>query len=75
MKIEPEILEHYEVLSTNQNGWTKELNLVSWGGEPEKYDIRNWDPEHERSGRSCTYTTEELRNLRDALNRMDLGDA
>ncbi len=72
MKIEPEILKNYGVLSTRKNGWTRELNLVSWSGDPEKYDLRDWDPEHEHAGKCGTYTAEELRNLRDILNQMDL---
>lgn len=73
MKIEPEILEHHGTISTNErNGWKREVNLVSWGGDPEKYDIRDWAPDHERSGKCGTFTAEELRNLRDILNQMDL---
>lgn len=74
-RIEPEILEHHKTLSINKNsGWKKELNTVSWGGDPEKYDIREWDPDHERSGKGVRFTAEEMRNLRDILNTLNLDD-
>ncbi len=70
MRIEPEILKHHGVLSTNKkSGWKRELNSVSWGGEEPKFDIRDWDEDHERSKKCGTYTVEELRNLRDLLNQ------
>ena len=28
------------VIATQKSGWTLELNLVSWGGRPAKYDLR-----------------------------------
>jgi hypothetical protein len=44
-----EIKKTIGTLSESAKGWTKELNLVSWNGREPKYDIREWDPEHERS--------------------------
>ena len=41
-----EITRHIATLSTKSNGWTKELNMVSWNERAPKYDIREWDPEH-----------------------------
>jgi len=43
-----EITELLGVLSESTKGWTREFNLVSWNGREPKYDIREWDPEHER---------------------------
>lgn len=75
MRIEPEITRHHATLSVNKrSGWRREFNEVSWGGEASKYDIRDWDEDHERSRKCGTYTAEELRNLRDKLNQMDLKD-
>ena len=45
-----EIKESLGVLSESSRGWKKELNLVSWNGREPKYDIREWDPEHEKMG-------------------------
>jgi len=55
-----EIKESLGVLSESVRGWTKELNLVSWNGCEPKYDIREWDPEHEKMGKGVTLTEEEL---------------
>ena len=43
-----EIKEKYGVLSESSKGWTKELNLVSWNDGKPKYDIRDWDPTHNK---------------------------
>ena len=40
------IEEQIAVLSENNKGWTKELNIVSYNGRPAKYDIREWSPDH-----------------------------
>ena len=61
------------VLSRNERGYTKEINLVSWNGAEPKYDIRNWHPGRERSGKGITLTKEEIINLMDAMEEV-LGD-
>ena len=45
-----EITKQIGTLSESSRGWTKELNLISWNGRAAKYDIRDWDPEHEKMG-------------------------
>ena len=35
-----EVTERIAVLSTNARGWERQLNMVSWNGNPPKYDIR-----------------------------------
>ena len=67
-----DITEKFGVISESAKGWTKELNLVSWNGRPSKYDIREWDPDHEKMGKGLTFTKEEARRLRDILNDTDL---
>ena len=65
------ILEKLGVLSENEKGWKKELNLVSWNdGEP-KYDLRMWSEDNEKMGKGITLTEEEILKLRDILNRMN----
>ncbi len=68
---EYEIMEKIGVLSTNQSGWTKELNLISWNGRPAKFDIRDWSPDHEKMGKGLTFTNEEIESLKNILNEMD----
>lgn len=58
-----DILEEIGVLSTQDTGWTKEVNLVSWNGGLAKYDIRDWDPSHERMSRGITLKEEEMRRM------------
>ena len=36
-----EVTERIAVLSTNARGWERQLNMVSWNGNPPKYDIRD----------------------------------
>ena len=67
-----EIQEHLAQLSTNPKGWCKELTKVSWNEREPKYDIRDWSPDYTKMGKGLTFTVEELRLLRESLNRMDL---
>jgi hypothetical protein len=62
-QINYEIKEHIGIISENKNGWTKELNLVSWNDNDPKYDIREWDPKHEKMSRGITLTEEEAYEL------------
>lgn len=70
--IKYEISEELGVLSENVKGWKKELNLVSWNERDAKYDIRDWSEGHEKLGKGVTLTGEEVKNLRDILNKIDL---
>jgi hypothetical protein len=67
-----EIVEKIGVISESKGGWTTELNTVSWGGRPAKYDIRGWSPDHQKMGKGITLTAEELKSLRALLDAMNL---
>ena len=41
------ILDHIGVLATYKNNWSKELNLIQWNDRTPKFDIRDWDSDHE----------------------------
>ncbi len=69
MALKFEITEEIGVLSESASGWKKELNLVSWNDRNPKYDIRDWDPAHEKMGKGITLTKEEALALRDMLNK------
>ncbi len=62
-----EITKHISTLSEKQNGWTKELNMVSWNGREPKYDIREWDPDHVKMSKGITFTEEEIDILKSSL--------
>ncbi len=70
-----DIVEKIGALSEGKGGWMTELNSVSWGGRPAKFDIRSWSPDHQKMGKGVTLSAEELVKLRDVLNGMKLGDA
>ncbi|MDQ8426858.1 YdbC family protein [Enterococcus faecium] len=65
-----EIVEEIAILSENNKGWHKELNLVSWNGRPPKFDLRDWAPDHEKMGKGLTLTNEEFEQLQKAIENM-----
>jgi len=71
-EIKYEIKEMLGVLSESTKGWSKQLNLVSWNDKEPKYDLREWNPNHEKMGKGVTLSKEELVKLRDILNSINL---
>ena len=71
-EIKFEIIEQLGVISEGTKGWKKELNLISWGERDAKYDLRDWDENHEKMTKGLTLNTEEIIKLRDILNRIDI---
>jgi hypothetical protein len=67
-----EIKETTGVISVSRTGWTKELNIISWGGKEPKYDIREWYTDHKRTGNGITLSIEELKKLIAILNKIEL---
>ena len=67
-EIKYEVVKHIGVLTEGNNGWKKEVNLVSWNDRPAKYDIRDWDENHEKMGKGITLSENEMQNLIDLLN-------
>lgn len=58
-----EITEHLGTLSEGAKGWTKELNKVSFNDRPAKYDLREWDPDHQKMSKGVTLNDEEMEIL------------
>lgn len=71
-EIKFEIKENIGMLSESAKGWAKELNLVSWNDKEPKYDLREWDPAHEKMGKGITLSVEELKKLKDILNGLEI---
>ncbi len=67
-----EIVKHLATLSSEQSGWSKELNLVSYNGANPKYDIRTWDSEHKKMGKGITLSDEEIALLKEAILELDI---
>ncbi|QIB68421.1 hypothetical protein Ami103574_03410 [Aminipila butyrica] len=62
-----EVTEHIGVIATYSNRWTKELNKISWNGSKPKFDIRDWDEQHQHMSRGITLREEEMAALFDIL--------
>ena len=71
-EIKFEIKESFGSISESPKGWKKELNLISWNEREAKYDLREWGPEHEKMGKGMTLSSEELKALKELLNKMDI---
>ena len=67
-----EIKKNLGLVSEGKGGWNVELNLVSWGGRPAKYDIRSWSPDHEKMGKGLTFSKDELISLKNLLNQINI---
>lgn len=67
-----EIAEKLGVLGEPGNGWTKELNLVSWNDREPVYDIRTWNEGHDRMGKGITLSMDEVKELKELLNKLDI---
>lgn len=70
--IQFDIKESVGVIGESSKGWTKELNLISWNNREPKFDLREWDPDHQKMGKGVTLTNEELKALKQLLNDMDI---
>lgn len=59
-----EIVDHLLVIAKKSDGWSKELNLVSWNGQqPPKFDIREWSPDHTKMSKGVTLYDYEMRKV------------
>jgi len=67
-----QVEEHIGVIGVSPTGWKKELNMVSWNGNPAKYDIREWDEDHSHMSRGITMNKEEVKALTEILNGLQL---
>lgn len=67
-----EIVKTFGVIGEAKGGWKTELNLVSWGERPAKYDIRSWSSDHEKMGKGVTLKKEELIALKEILNSISI---
>lgn len=70
-EIKYEIVQSIGILSTNpKSNWSKEFNLISWNSSEPKYDIREWNSEHNRMGKGITFTKEELLELKKLIDKV-----
>ena len=69
-----EILDSVGVFFNSKNGWTKEINIISWNGAEGKVDIRSWSPDHSRMGKGISLTVEEFKALKELMNEINPDD-
>lgn len=62
------IYKHIGNLSNANNGWTKELNYISWNDREPVYDIRTWNENHTEYRNGVTITAGEMKRLQDIIN-------
>ncbi len=67
-----EIKENLGVLSEAANGWTREINLVSWNEREPKFDIRDWSPDHTKMGKGISLTPDEVAVLKELIADMEV---
>lgn len=64
-----EIQEHIGVFENSKREtkggvkWQREVNLVSWNGNPAKIDIREWNENHDMMSKGSVFTEEEAKEL------------
>ncbi len=71
-EIKYDVVKEIGVLSETGNGWTKEINLVSWNERNPVYDIRTWSEGRARMGKGITLTADEAKQLRELLDTLEL---
>lgn len=67
MKHKYEIYKHIGDISEPNNGWTKELNYISWDDREPVYDIRTWSSDHSEYGKGVTVTAGEMKRLQELI--------
>ncbi len=67
-----EVKETIGVLSEGNNGWQREVNMVSWNEREPKFDIRDWSPDHAKMGKGISLTPDELAILKDILSELEV---
>lgn len=67
MKEKYQIYQHIGNISEPNNGWVKELNLISWNDREPVYDIRTWSLDHSEYGKGVTITRGEMKKLQDLI--------
>jgi len=59
-------------IAESMNGWTKELNLISWNSKEPKYDIRIWSPDHAKMGKGIALSKDEILKLAELIKDIEI---
>jgi len=63
MEVVYDIKEHIGIITAFPTGWNKELNIVAWNEGVPKFDIRDWDADHEHMSRGVTLHGAEMKKM------------
>lgn len=69
-----DIKESLGTISESSKGWKREVNVMVWNNKKPKVDIREWDEKHEKMGKGITLDKEELKQLKDILNKINIDE-
>lgn len=64
------LIKKVGVISRNQAGWTKEVNIVSYNDKKSVIDIRIWSPNNKMS-RGITLDKKDLKTLIKLLKKVE----
>lgn len=64
------LIKKVGVISRNQAGWTKEVNIVSYNDKKSVIDIRIWSPNNKMS-RGITIDKNDLKTLIKLLKKVE----
>ena len=73
-EIKFDIQKKFGVLSENQKGWKKEVNLVSWNDRNSKLDIRDWSQDYKKMGKGITLDKSEIEALKGIMPTIQTDD-
>jgi hypothetical protein len=69
-----DIKKNLGTISESAKGWKREVNVMTWNNKKAKVDIREWDENHEQMGKGITLNKEELKQLKDILDRINIDE-
>lgn len=70
-----EIKQKIAVLSENDNGYSKQINIVSWNGGKPQLDIRMWKVQQDGTQRplkGIPLTADEVKVMREAIKGLEM---
>ena len=77
-EIKCKIVKHFGDLSDPNETYVKELNLIEWGNNGAKYDLRTWKHNKETgevtAGKGLTLSSNELKELFKILKNNSVGE-
>lgn len=64
-----DLLQVVGTIARHATGWTRDLTITSWNGCFPVFDIRDWDPDHERYSHGATFTEKEMKEFLEMAER------